>query len=136
QIVLRHLIRDFDVALVRPTLSHVRLFVVDRTNGRTRDVRQRNMADELARDRIDAACGNLVIRELRPSAAVGVAGQRIVNAGRRRTEVAITERGLRHVTLCKAAAIVARPYEIAKKEQFIAFEWSAEREARLQVLRV
>ena len=88
------------------------------------------------RDRADPVGRNLIVRELRAPAAVRIAGRRVVNPRRCRAEVAVAERGFRHVALREAAAVVAGPDEIAEEEQLVAFDRPAKRKARLHVLGV
>ena len=99
--------------------------------GEAGKVRQRQAGDELLHDRIEALARDDVAGERRAAAAVGGAGERVVDRRRRRGEVAIPHRGRRHRPEAVGHLAIEGALVAAEEERLVADDRAAERAAEL-----
>ena len=129
RILARDLLVDLHVERLGGLVSHVRRLEVDLAE-RSRKIGLGQIRENRSGNRTDAIGGNDVARKRRPARAVGVAGQRIVNDGRRGAEIAVPERHGWNGRARGAAKLIEGVLIVAEEKQPVFLERPAEREAR------
>ena len=99
--------------------------------GEAGKVRERQTGDELLHDRIEALARDDVAGERRAAAAVGSAGERVVDRRRRRGEVAIAHRGGRHRPEAVGHLTIEGALIASEEERLVPDDRAAERAAEL-----
>ena len=104
--------------------------------GETGKIRERQTGDELLHDRIEALARNDVAGERGAAAAVGGAGDRVVDRRRRRREVPVPHRGGRHRAEAVGDLPIERALIASEEERLVAEDRAAERAAELVLARL